>query len=207
MNLDVSYASTTTMLLATMVLGVVMVATYLPARRAARLAVHSGAADWQLEAPRADRLEVKLPFTMTRDGGVGIFAFLHEYLAGHAESTSPDFRCADLAGRVEETDGKADETALVLRGQVWLAPYDMAVSQDLALTLADRGEGAVFGVRYLATRKTGQLATWHRANYLFIDLLRQQFLIFRALDEQQKADYVARAPTIFAPHEPEVAHA
>ena len=86
---------------------------------------------------------------------------------------------------------------MLLRGRQWLAPYDMRVGQDMELRLAKQEGEALFTIVYACRRFTGELNAWRRSNYQFIDLLRQQFLIFRTLSDARKADYVRRASQIF----------
>jgi hypothetical protein len=174
---------------------VVVAATLIPASRAARLATPSGASEWSLEDTGEEHISLTLPFTMTRDNGVGIFAFLHEYMEGHSEPTSADFCCSDLEGKIEErSDG---ETVVALRCRVWLAPYDMRVGQHLLLELRPAADASLFTVHYRAARFSGELDAWRRANFTFIDLLRQQFLIYRTLPEERKDHYLEKSPSLF----------
>jgi energy-coupling factor transporter transmembrane protein EcfT len=196
-GVDVNYASVPTMMMGFLVLVIVVVATLIPAARAARLATPSGAGKWVLPESRSGDTVLALPFTVTRDNGVGIFAFLHEYLSGHSESTSPDFRCSDLEAGIVPLG--RDDSELVIRSRVWLAPYDMRVSQDVTLALHRQPGLPLFSVRYEAHKTTGELSAWHRANYTFVDLLRRQFLIFRTLGDENKTAYVERAASVFAP--------
>jgi hypothetical protein len=195
-GVDVNYASVSTMFMGIFVLAVVIVATLIPARRAARLATPSGSEEWSLPDAPEGAVSITLPFTMTRDNGVGIFAFLYEYMDSHWDSTSDNFRCTELRAAVEERDG--GESALTLRSRLWLAPYDMRVSQDMVLELRQIGTTPLFGVTYSSTRRTGELNAWQRANFEFIDLLRQQFLIYRTVAAQHGDRYLEHAQRIFA---------
>lgn len=194
-GVDVNYASVATMLMGFFVLLVVIGSTLIPASRAARLATPSGAEEWNLPESADGMAVLDLPFTMTKQSGVGIFAFLHEYLDGHWESTSPDFRCTTLDTMAVAEEG---EQALVLSANTWLAPYDMRVAHDMALRLIPAAGGLLFNVRYESRQTSGELATWNQANFAFIDLLRQQFLIYRTLTDETKNEYVNRARALFA---------
>jgi hypothetical protein len=194
MGVNVNYASVPTMLMGGLVLLIVVLATIIPARRAARMATPSGAGKWTLAPLRAGLVHLTLPFSLTRENGVGVLAFLHEYLDGHWESTSPDFRCAELRTDIE---GEGDETRLIIRGRVWLAPYDMRVSQEVAISLREKDGLGLFAVDYHAEKQTGEESAWQGAGYDFIDRLRQQFLIYRTLRDGMKSEYVARAARVF----------
>jgi len=189
-GVSVNYASISTMGMGLLVLVVVVLSTVLPARRAARLASPSGASEWRMPEGEGDLVEVALPFTMTKRNGVGVLAFLHEYLEGHLHPTSPAFRCEQVRGRVLEDE---DSEALSIEGKVYLAPYDMGVSQKVAWFLKPLSEGDLFRISYRAERIGGELQSWRRANFVFMDALRQQFLIYRTLSEERKRDYFQRA--------------
>jgi hypothetical protein len=203
LGLDVNYASVPTILMGLGVLAIVVLATLIPASRAAKLSTPSGAGEWKLEPSAAGDTQLRLPFTVTRDNGVGIFAFLHEYLDGHWESTSPDFRCAELLTRIqprrEDAAAGDGDTELAITGRIWLAPYDMRVSQDVRIVLSQQGDAPLYQITYSAARLTGELNAWHRANFAFVDRIRQQLLIYRTLRDEQKADYLRRAAAIFQP--------
>jgi hypothetical protein len=193
-GVNVNYASVSTMLMGMLVLGVTIVSTLLPAARAARLATPSGAEQWALPESRDGHVTLALPFTLTRENGVGVFAFLHEYLSGHGDSTSDDFRCVELAAAIEAAP--PDSSALAVAAKTWLAPYDMRVAQQIALRL-EPTEARLFRVSYRARQISGELGAWNRANFEFVDLLRQQFLIYRTLPEERKREYVRKAGEVF----------
>ena len=195
MGLNVNYASVSTILMGIFVMAIVIVATLIPANLAARLSTPSGAGKWQFKTSGDDEIELRLPFTMTRSNGLGIFAFLYEYLDGHWESTSADFRCTELRGDLSKQDSV--RPVLTITGKIWLAPYDMRVSQDIRILLSQMHNDTLFEVFFFARRLTGELNAWERANYVFIDLLRKQFLIFRTLDESQKKTYRESAVRVF----------
>ena len=113
-------------------------------------------------------MEFRLPFTMTRANGLGIFAFLYEYLDGHWESTSADFRCVELNANIA---GTQNGTEIIIEGRIWLAPYEMRVSQGMRLSLKQKGQESLFEVLYCANQLTGELNSWNQANYIFLDLL------------------------------------
>lgn len=195
LGLNVNYASVSTIMMGILVMVIVVVATLIPANFAARLATPSGAGKWQLDTTGEGEIHIRLPFTMTRSNGLGIFAFLYEYLDGHWESTSSDFRCSELSGQLSGLEN--DHAMLTIKGRIWIAPYDMRVSQDMRIRLSQKANEPLYEVSYFARRLTGELNAWERANYVFLDLLRKQFLIFRTLDESLKKSYRARARRMF----------
>jgi hypothetical protein len=190
-GVDVNYASVSTMLMGMLVMVVVVLATWIPAARAARLATPSGAAKWELPASADGRVALTLPFNVTRENGLGVFAFLHEYLNGHRESTSPDFRCTALTAGIVPVG--TESTAVEIGGQVWPAPYDRQVSQQATVRLSPVAGTNLFRVEVGCERLTGELDAWNRGVFEFLDLVRRQFLIYRTLPDEHKRRYVAGA--------------
>ncbi|HLP03211.1 MAG TPA: hypothetical protein VK163_14390, partial [Opitutaceae bacterium] len=165
-------------------------ATLLPARRAAAHAAPSGMVAWELPAPGPDgTLEFTLPFTLTRGNARGMLAFLHAYLTRHAEPTSEDFNCRRVAAAI----GEAGEGEL--RTLLWLAPYDLDVSQDFVLALAPIGPGVCQATLRLR-RLSGSEDAWLRTNRRFLDLIRHQFLLWRNLPPAQRERFIARADSL-----------
>jgi hypothetical protein len=189
-GLSFNFTSFLSMALATLTGGIVLLATLLPARRAAAQAAPSGMVDWALPAPGPDgALDFELPFTLTRANARGMLAFLHGYLARHAEPTSDDFNCR----RVEVVRGA--DGAGELRTLLWLAPYDLDVSQDFALTLAPVGGGVCRATLHLR-RLSGSEDAWLRTNRRFLDLIRHQFLLWRNLPPEQRDRFIAAADAL-----------
>lgn len=168
---------------------IVLLATLIPARKAAALAAPSGMARWELPEPEGDgRIVFHLPFTLSRSNAVGMLAFLRRFLLNHADLTSEDFNCRNVRLRSHaENEGR---DAIDLQGDVWLAPYDLDVAQHLTIRIEDAGGDEVFGVTLLLERRSGSLDAWTRVNYRFIDLIRLQFLLWRNLAKKQKGGFV-----------------
>lgn len=163
---------------------VVLLATLLPAKKAARLAAPSGMEKWVLPPPAADgRICYELPFTLTRGNAVGMLAFFRQFLLNHSESTSPEFNCR----RVQVARGESLAVSCVM----WLQPYDLDVAQEFAMEIRPSEMAGVFSVTLLLHRTSGTEEAWLRTNYGFLDLVRRQFLIWRNLDPSTRQRYIA----------------
>ncbi len=174
---------------------VVLLATLVPARRAAALAAPSGMDKWRLPEPEEDgRVIFHLPFTLTRGNAVGMLAFCRRFLLNHSDATSPDFNCRDV--QVQVRAHPADAIAIAAR--MWLAPYDLDVAQGLALAIEPTEHAGVFAVEIVLRRLSGSEEAWLRVNYAFMDLVRQQFLLWRNLEREQRRRFIDEGARLIA---------
>ncbi len=186
-TLSFNFTSILSMLLAMGAGVVVLLATLLPARKAAALAAPSGMARWRLPAPTPDgRIEFELPFTLTRGNAVGMLAFFRRFMLNHTDATSADFNCRNLALGIV----RGDEQALRLTADMWLSPYDLDVAQQFALKMLPTSHGGACAVVIDLRRTSGAEEAWLRTNYAFLDLVRRQFLLWRNLDPETRAHYI-----------------
>jgi LysM repeat protein len=185
-GLSFNFTSLPAMLLATGTGVVVLLATLLPARRAAAVAAPSGMAKWQLPPVEADgSIRFVLPFTLTRGNVYGMLAFFRQFLLNHSEPTSAGFNCRELSL------SRADGPRLQLGTLLWLSPYDLDVSQTFRLRLDPSDTPGVFGVTLELRRLSGSEEAWLRTNHGFLDLVRQQFLYWRNLPQAARDGYIA----------------
>lgn len=174
---------------------IVLLATLVPAKRAAAMAAPSGMEKWKLPAPGPDgTIDFVLPFTLTRGNAVGMIAFFRRFMLNHTESTSADFNCRDIRASVQTEGGDR----LELTAHMWLAPYDLDVAQRMALhILPSRNEG-VFHARIVLHRTSGTEEAWLRTNYSYMDLVRLQFLLWRNLDVKQRRTYIEEGKNVLS---------
>jgi LysM repeat protein len=166
---------------------VVLVATLVPSKRAAAMAAPSGMGKWALpDAGDEGVIDFVLPFTLTRGNAVGMVAFFRRFLLNHTDATSLDFNCRDVAVMLREQP----EAAMVVATRMWLAPYDLDVAQDLEMRIVPTDKEGIFSVVIHLRRVSGTEEAWLRTNYRFIDLVRQQFLLWRNLDKTVRGDYI-----------------
>lgn len=168
--------------------GIVLLATLIPAKRAAALAAPSGMDKWALPEPEGDgAIRFQLPFTLTRGNAIGMAAFFQRFLLNHVDSSSQDFISKGAAisrEKVETGEG------LRVTSHMWLAPYDLDVAQDLALHIDPTENEGVFGVTINLNRRSGSEDAWMRTNYGFLDLVRKQFLLWRNLNPKMRKRYI-----------------
>jgi hypothetical protein len=80
-----------------------------------------------------------------------------------------------------------------VRTTTWLRPYDLGVSQEVAIHLSeDPGTGQTTA-RLTLTHLSGGISAWVRTNYLFLRILRKHFLDWRVVPESEKLGFLQRA--------------
>ncbi len=192
--LSFNFTSVLAMLLAMTTGLVVLLATLIPARRAASLAAPSGMAKWELPQPDENgHIDFELPFTLTRGNAVGMIAFFRQFLYNHTDATSEGFNCRNIAHHLLNNQ----EQALQITCDMWLAPYDLDVAQALEMKVVPTEDEGVFHVRLKLERHSGTEEAWLRTNYGFLNLVRQQFLLWRNLDDDSRAKYVENGVSLF----------
>jgi hypothetical protein len=198
--LTLNYSSTAVMLTMFLVMLIVLLSAIYPARMAGRLAAPAEARRWELPAPRGDRIEMELPFTVSETTAWGAPAFLRQWVALHSESGVGVF-VSDRSRVFHDTE--SDHR--VLEATLWLAPFDVGVSQDIRLEIFPTEEGGTAGreskfyeVSIQMIRRSGQEVDWRRSNRAFIGELRKQFLLWRTLTLERQQTYVEESQKMLA---------
>jgi hypothetical protein len=187
-SLSFNFTSMVSMALATGTGLIVLLATLIPANKAAAVAAPSGMTEWELpESSTAGEIRFLLPFTLTRGNAVGMVAFFRQFLVNHNEPTSEDFNCREVLIEVEEVDG---QPLIRIRTDMWLAPYDLDVAQHFSLNLSPGSRESVFEVELLMERFSGSEENSRRTAYQFLNLVRRQFLIWRNLEPEQRTLFI-----------------
>ncbi|MCD6359575.1 MAG: M28 family peptidase [Armatimonadetes bacterium] len=176
----------------------VLLSVIYPARKASDIAMPGIERRWTLPEPEDDHIRMDLPFTVTGDQALGVNVFLMDYLGAHADYSLGNFSTGDLVlSEVEYELG----TGYSLGVMVWLAPYDLGVSEHMTLETVPTEDAEIFQIRTVIRRESGDEASWLRVTRNFINLLRKQYLLWRTLPVSQKGDYGARGRRILAGEE------
>ena len=64
---------------------------------------------------------------------------------------------------------------------LWLAPFDMGVSQYVQFGLEPTDMRGIYAIRVFIHRISGQDTAWRRVNQRFMNRLRKEFLIWQTL--------------------------
>jgi len=120
--------------------------------------------------------------------------------AGEA-APEPQFTLLDL----DKIAATPDSSVYRLSMRVWLAPFDMGVSQDTDIILMPSEEEELFELQIRLVRQSGEIAAWKRTNRGFISDLRKQLLLWRTIKPVDQGEYVRRGKAYLrgetVPHE------
>ena len=77
---------------------------------------------------------------------------------------------------------------------VWLAPYDLGVSQSIRLVTSPVGgeEEELYKIQLDVHRESGEIASWKRVNRRFLNLVRKQLLIWRTFSADIRGEFHER---------------
>ncbi len=155
-----------------------IIATIYPANIAWKLVTPSLSRKWSLKGPVGDEWQVPFPFVATENETKAIFLFLKEFFeVGSKEVTMFEAREVTI-----------DMSRMELRAMVQLAPFEAGVHQEMIIKRIGAGEDK-FTFNLLLRKTEGYLSTWKASNKIFIDNIRKQFLVWRALSSGQKEKY------------------
>jgi hypothetical protein len=109
-------------------------------------------------------------------------------LDSHVDVSVGNFYVENVRAGASVVEGKGTGVT----AQFWLTPFDLGVSQYATFTLKLLEEMNVCGVEAHIERLSGDASSWRRANSHFMTTMRSQFLIWRNLTPEARADYVRR---------------
>lgn len=182
-GLVLNFSSTSAVMSAAVVMGVVLLSTIYPARKAAQIAAPARDEEAFSTEPEGDVWRLPLPFSIGASEAAPLLRFLGEWFRGYEEYTIGDFVTSGTAFRDEE-DG-----VVAVEATAWLAPYDLGISQRLRLEARPAPIGGVYMLDILLTRLAGDPENWPNVNRRFLANLRRQFLTWRTLDPESRAKY------------------
>jgi hypothetical protein len=197
-GVNLNYSSLAAVASALMVMVIVLLSTIYPARLAARSAVPDVVRRWRPPESDGDRWSFQFPFMVNRAEVVGICGFLYSYFSAYSEESLGTFY-ADKTRIVRERNEGAEELGLQM--VIWLAPFDMGVSQYLQIAFTPTDVGSIYSIEIFIQRISGQDAFWKSTNQRFMNGLRKEFLIWHTLDDQAKVEHRDSAMLLLAAEE------
>ena len=195
-GLYLNFSSTSAELAIGLVIAVVLLSTIFPARKASEVATPAVDRTWRVPDPVGDVWKISLPFAVAGAQAKGINQFLAEWFRAYEEQSVGDFLTQDIR---TGTETMPLGPGYRLTGRVWLAPFDLGVSQTIALDTAPTDLEDVYEVNLTLTRVSGDVSNWKRVNRRFLNVLRKQFLIWRTLTAEDRERYMeigASAPPV-----------
>jgi ABC-type antimicrobial peptide transport system permease subunit len=189
-GLNLNFSSVSAVFATGLVMGVVLLSTIYPARKASEVATPAIERSWRTPDPVGDNWQIPLPFAVTGDQATGLNGFLSEWFKAYEEYSIGDFVTQNVETSEEETErGKAYQ----IRLQAWLAPFDLGVSQQVVLDTLPTDMEDVYEIQITIHRMSGDISNWKRVNRRFLNTLRKQFLIWRTLGQEERGRYFEQA--------------
>ncbi len=174
--IEMNYSSTNAIITILTVMGTVLISTIYPAVKASRSANPGIQRSWKIPQPEGNLYDILFPFTVSAYDITGVVSFLGE----HFESFS-DTSLGVFATTESNIFKQAKNDMLGLRAKVALAPFDLGVTQNFALLSKPSEIDGIDEIRILIWRTSGARSDWIRANRVFVNELRRQLLIWRAV--------------------------
>lgn len=194
-GIELNYSSMSAVSVTVVVILVVLLSTLYPSKKAGEIASPGIERKWSLPEPVGDLMTVILPFTVTGRDAYGVTAFLKEFFDEYVGYAGGEFLAEDVKLQSVETESGKMGMQVALR--MWLAPYDLGVSQAFRLTCEPQEDGEdIFAIVLRLERLAGDITSWKKTNTLFLAGIRKQFLIWRTVTQTEKADYADRAERI-----------
>jgi len=116
----------------------------------------------------------------------GILAFIREHFDNHGDSSLGCFATSE----VKLFDATGDQ-ALGINARVSLAPFDLGVMQEFSMASRPSEIEDIDEVVVVMKRVSGSRGAWLRGNRVFVNDLREQFLLWRSLPVATVAHYRA----------------
>lgn len=187
-DLTLNYSSLSAVYSTVVVMVVVLLSTLYPAKKAADMTVEDVTRRWKPPDPDGDDWRFEFPFTVTSVEALPLCAYLARVFRAHADSSAEDFVTENT--RLAQVNGTTGGTYQVM-ATVWLAPYDLAISQDVTLEVSALGEDSLYRIVVHLHRRSGDWASWQTMNRRFFSVLRKRFLVWRTLPQPVKEEYRA----------------
>ncbi len=194
-GLTLNYSSMSTVVATIIVMIVVIGSTLYPAIKASRMAVPDIERKWKLPEPEGDEWHFNLPFTVLSEESLGLNVFMRDYFDAHADESASDFYTDQVTFNQTSEGGDGEEEGSYSIGMmVWLAPYDLGVSQSIRFITSPVGgeEEDLYNITLDVHRESGEIASWKRVNRRFLNLVRKQLLIWRTFSADIRGEFHER---------------
>lgn len=189
-GININYSSTAAVMTSLVVMGVVLLSAVYPSKVAARLAVPDVTRRWTFPPPSGDVWRFEFPFTVADWQVMGLFAFLTDFFGACAEESVGVFYTRNTQLTREEVDGQCRHRISL---DVWLAPYDLGVSQHVVLLAEPTEDVHIHRIEMTILRRSGEHAAWQQRNRALLAELRRQFLIYRTIPDGMKKRWEQKA--------------
>ena len=195
-GLSLNYSSVSAVFVSVMALLLIVVSTMYPAWVAYKMSTPGVERSWRPPAPRGDVWRFDMPFNVPAPIAPGIAAFFYRYFDSYREASVGAF-FTDSTSLEKGTSNGSDMA--VVRADVWLAPFDAGVKQEVHISFPpDPTDDRVAGVAVRLERLTGTPGDWQRMNKQIFRVLRKQFLVWRTIRHNQREEYMEQGRRVMS---------
>ncbi|MCU0588303.1 MAG: M28 family peptidase [Syntrophobacteraceae bacterium] len=198
-QLTFNYSSLASVACMFLVFSVVFLAALYPARMAAEIAMPDVNRSWTLPEPEGDKIFMNLPFLLKYEEEEGVMGFLSAFYLSYRDTSHGAFIVDEVSLDVDNPPTRASgipaPVCLLIRTNVWLAPFDFGIKQRIHLHCCPSPDNPGYlEIAIQMIRLSGERSAWTRANHNFIKALRKQMLLWRLLDQEAKASFGRKIP-------------
>lgn len=183
LGISMNYSSISAMITILVIMIVVILSALYPAKVASESANPGLQREWKIPEPVDDRYDIEFPFTLPKHEVIGICIFVKEHFLNHTDSSLGVFSSGN-----PEVFSEGDD-AFGIQSTIWLAPFDLGVSQFFKLTCKPSDIKGIYEITIVLDKISGQTSSWKRTNRSFLKNIRKQFLIWRTLLPEVVDDY------------------
>lgn len=183
-QLTLNFSSSSAVMSAFLVIGVVVASTIYPARKAAKIAAPAMAEEALASEPEGDDWSIPLPFSVSTAEAGPLVAFLADWLRAYEEYTIGSFVTSGT------TVGEPAPGVFETRTMSWIAPYDLGVSQEVIIDARAGAAPNTYELTLRLRRISGEPRNWTKLNGRFLTALRRQFLAWRTLSEEERSQFL-----------------
>jgi len=186
-GLVLNYSSLSAVFSTIIIFITVLLSTLYPARKASQMAVPDVTRRWVLPEPKGDNWKFEFPFTVSELEVLGLVTFLTEYFNSYQDVSLGNFYTNGAKLTYEKLP--VGKNKYIINTEIWLAPFDLGVSQKLKVIMYPLGEYNFYTINLFLTRTSGEFTDWKRLNRRFLDGIRKQFLVWRTVNTDIKKEY------------------
>ncbi|MFA5646566.1 MAG: FtsX-like permease family protein [Candidatus Ratteibacteria bacterium] len=186
-GLILNYSSLSAVFATLIIMITVLLSTLYPARKASQMAVPDVTRKWVLPDPKGDQWFFEFPFTVSELEVLGLATFLTEYFSSYQDVSLGNFYTNGATLSVGNHSD--DKKVFSVKTAIWLAPFDLGVSQNLNVHFEPLGQYNFYTITLDIERIGGEAADWKRLNRRFLDGIRKQFLVWRTISPEIKKEY------------------
>ena len=175
---EMNFSSSTTVYTILIVMATVILSALYPAYKAGKSANPGVARKWKMPVPENGVLKFIFPFTVSPGDINGILAFLKEYFDCHSDASMGNF--ASTSAEIFRMEEKGAAKYGIV-SHMSLAPFDLGVFQEFKMFSRESDIPGIDELVVEIRRLNGTQAAWLRGNEMFVEEMRKQFLLWRAL--------------------------